>query len=456
MNINDLKKKTILVLGASRTGISSATFLLQRADKILLSDNKEKKEEFESKINFLIKEGVETEFGKNSEEFIKRADLVIISPGISPKQDIVKKINSLNIPIISDIELASYFIKKPVIAITGTNGKTTTTSLISHIINSSGKKATSCGNIGNPLIEVINEDVDFFVLEMSSFQIYYSTAFNPDIAVCLNITPDHLDWHKDLNDYINSKEKLFRQQGPDTWSVLNLQDEIVKNFKTKNNIFYFSEKDINSLPANIAYFEEDILKLKTKNEIKNIATKKDLQIIGRHNIENALASIAACNILGLTDKNINQGLKTFQGIEHRLEPVRNINGKEFYNDSKATNPEATIKAIEAINEEKKGKPITLILGGRDKKTSLNEMIRLIKDHVDEVILYGEAMERFKSELNNNNYNNLKIVYNLPEAIKASLNSNTQVVLFSPACSSFDMFKNYEERGKIFKEIVSKI
>ena len=459
MDINNLKKKTVLVLGAGKTGIASANFLLDKAGKILLSESNKRPVNLDDKINYLLKSGVEAEFNINSNEFINKADLVIISPGISPKSEIAKKIYSLKIPIISDIELAKNFTKKPVIAVTGTNGKTTTTTLISHIINKSGKKAITCGNIGKPFIEAINEadnNTDYYVLEISSFQIFYSPNLSCNITVCLNITPDHLDWHESLEHYIESKMKLFLQQKKDSWAVLNFDDKIIKGFKVLSNKFYFSyslnnKNDIKSF-ENLAFLENDLLKVKIKNTLSEIINKNELKILGAHNIENTLASIAVSKILDLKDTDIRNATKSFEGVEHRLEYVRNLNGKEFYNDSKATNPESTTKAIEAISN-KYGKNITLILGGRDKHTSLLEMINAIKKNVTEVILYGEAKERFQKELNNSSYKSLKIVSSLKEAVTTSLQSKTDIVLFSPACSSFDMFKNYEERGKLFKDMV---
>lgn len=454
MVITDLKNKTVLILGAGKTGIASAFFLIDKVKRILLSELRDESIVEKNILQKLILSGIELEFNKNSNDFINKADLIVISPGISPNTDLVKKINVLGKPIISDIELASNFITKPIIGITGTNGKTTTTSLISQILNTSSKIAVACGNIGKPLIEAISEDknIDYYVLEISSFQIFYSPTISCKIAVCLNITPDHLDWHGNLINYTESKKKLFLQQGKTSWSVINFSDEVLKSFKLKNNIFYFSFKGVeNSVIENIAYFENEKLKIKTKGKITEIIDKKDLKILGSHNIENALASIAVCKILQTEIPQIYKGLSTFQGVEHRLEFVKTVNDKEFYNDSKATNPEATVKAIEAF----KNKKVTLILGGKDKKTELSEMIKAIKETVEEVVIFGEAKDRFKEELFNNNFKKLTIVNNLDEAVKTTLKSNTEIVLFSPACSSFDMFKNYEERGKIFKELVNR-
>lgn len=462
MDINELKKKTVLVLGAGKTGIASANFLIGKANEVLLSESKNITQELQEKINQLIKSGVKIEVGRHSDDFIKKSNLVVISPGISPNTEVIKKINSSDIPIISDIELAKSFIDKPIIAVTGTNGKTTTTSLITHLINSSGKKAISCGNIGKPLIELEKKDIeniDYCVLEISSYQIYYSPDLSCEIAVCLNITPDHLDWHGNFKHYADTKKKLFLQQSSDSWAILNYNDNLLKNLKTKNKIFYFTsfieDKEIFKSLSYLAYLEDEELKIKEKNEIFNIINKNELRIIGNHNIENALASIAVLKIINTKNSIVKDGLKSFEGVEHRLEYIKNILGKDFYNDSKATNPEATIKAIEALGH-KQNKKLTLILGGKDKKTSLNEIISKIKEHVSEVILFGEAKERFKQELSNNNYIELKTVNNLSEAVTTSLKSKTDIVLFSPACSSFDMFKNYEERGKIFKDLVSRL
>lgn len=461
MNPNELSKKTVLILGAGKTGLSAAKFLKDKASKILISDSNQISKETEAELKSLQKNSnIEIEFGNNSERFLKQANLVVISPGISPFTEIVQKIHGLEIPIIADIELAGSFIKKPKIAVTGTNGKTTTTLLIAHVLQKSGKKAISCGNIGKPILDVIEEDnlIDFYVIEASSYQIFYSPTFSADIAICLNITPDHLDWHRTLEHYIESKKKLFNQQKTNSWSILNLQDNVLKNFTPKTNVFYFScEPILKTKFSNIAFIEDNILKLKNKDKLYNLTNKYNLKIIGNHNIENALASAACAYISNTNISDIKHGLETFEGVEHRLEFVRYLNNKEFYNDSKATNPESTIKAIEAINAYKHGKKITLILGGRDKHTDLTQMINIIKKYVQNVIIYGESRDRFAHELNKNHFNKeIRIVNNINEAITEALNSNTNIVLFSPACASFDMFKNYEERGRIFKEIVSKL
>lgn len=454
---SELKKKNVLVLGTGKTGFASANFLIGKANKVFISDSQDPPVELKNKIEGLRKLGAEVEFKKNSDDFINKADLVIISPGISPNTEVAKKLFTRKIPVISDIELAKNYIKKPIIAVTGTNGKTTTTSLITHIINSSGKKAVSCGNIGKPVLEVINDknEYDFYVAEISSFQIFYSPTLLCKVAICLNITPDHLDWHGSLEHYTETKKKLFQQQDSNSWAILNYCDEITKNITTKGKKFYFSSKSLSKKEFDsldfIAFVEDDFLKFKYEDKITQILNKNKLNIVGDHNIENSLASIAASKVISIPDTEVSKALSSFEGVEHRLEFVRKLDNKEFYNDSKATNPEATIKAIEAF----KGKKITLILGGRDKNTALSEMIDIIKKNVSEVILFGEAKERFQKELTNNRYNDLRIVSNLNDAIQSSLISKTEVVLFSPACSSFDMFKNYEERGKIFKELVSK-
>ena len=462
MNPSEIKKKSVLILGAGKTGISTADFLLGKAKNILLSESNPLSLELESKILSLKQSGIEVEFGSNSNDFLQRADLVITSPGIKPHSEIIQKINKRNIPIIGDIELGSYFTNKPIIAVTGTNGKTTTTSLITHIINTSGKKAQSCGNIGKPFLELIkNEEknLDFYVLEISSFQIYYSPTLSPHTAVCLNITPDHLDWHLSFEEYARSKEKLFLQQNPNQWSVINYNDNFLKNINPKSNIFYFStdhlQKELIDKIKNIAFFDNENLFVKSNGTLTKVIDKKEIKLIGLHNIENALASIAACTTIKFNSNLIKEGLKTFKGVEHRLELIQAKKDKLFFNDSKATNPEATIKAIEAIGNLQ-NKTISLILGGRDKKTDLTQMINVIKKHIAQVILFGEAKERFAEELKKQSYKNLLIVSNISEAISASLQSNTDIVLFSPACASFDMFKNYEERGNIFKALVQKL
>jgi UDP-N-acetylmuramoylalanine--D-glutamate ligase len=457
VNLTDLQNKRVLVLGAGKSGVASCRFLVGKAKEVFLSESKIVSEILKEEIGRLQEKGLKFEEGNNSEEFLDSADLVIISPGISPSSEIVKKLSAKNIPIISEVELASYFIKTPIIAVTGTNGKTTTTTLIAHLINSTDtKKAIACGNIGLPMIEVLNRNlnVDYCVLEISSYQMFYSPTLSPYIAVFLNLTPDHLEWHEGLENYMAAKKKLFHQQKFNSYSILNYLDPVVKDIKTAGKLIYFSSflKSRSDLEGfeNFSFFDGESLNIKYENKISRIIDKSDLKILGLHNIENALASISVLKILGIKDILLSSGLKSFMGVEHRIEFVDEIKGIKFYNDSKATNPEATIKAVEAFDSDRK---ITLILGGRDKNTDISEMVDLIKKKVGEVILLGEAKDRFRSELEKKSYNKIKEVKDLDEAIIKSLQSGAEIVLFSPACASFDMFKNYEERGRTFKTII---
>lgn len=455
MKKEDLKNKTVLILGSGKTGLSCAKFLKDKVKKVFLSDSNPIEKIEQETLNILKELKIEYEFGQNSENFIKSSDLIIISPGISPKTDLVKKINSYKIPIISDIELASYFIERPIIAVTGTNGKTTTTSLINHILINSSKKTIMCGNIGTPILDVIEKnDYDYVVLEISSYQIYYSPNLSCEVAICTNITPDHLDWHKDLDDYIESKRKLFKQLKDNSCAILNFKDPIVKDFPHKKDLIYFCSDNNIDKNKDFAFLENDTLKTRIHNLAEDIIHKSQLKILGIHNIENVLCAISACKFLGISNKDIASAISSFSGVEHRLEYVRTFENTEFYNDSKATNPEATIKAIEAISYEKQNKKIILLAGGKDKNTPLDEMIKEIKNKIYKVILFGEAKDRFLSELSKHNYQNTEIASNLEDAIKTSIKSEADIVLFSPACASFDMFKNYEERGKKFKQIIN--
>ncbi|MBI1858331.1 MAG: UDP-N-acetylmuramoyl-L-alanine--D-glutamate ligase [Candidatus Melainabacteria bacterium] len=355
MNPKELSTKTVLILGAGKTGISAAQFLLDKANKILLSDAGNIDTIYEHEVSSLKKNGVEVETNKNSEGFLNQADLIIVSPGISPFTKIIQAAQAKNIPTVSDIELASYFTNKPLICITGTNGKTTTTSLITHILNKNNISTLCCGNIGTPIFNAIKSKKDFqyLVIEVSSYQIFYSPTLSAYISVCLNITPDHLDWHKSFDHYISSKKKLFDNQKKDSWAILNATDSILKNFHPKNNIFYFTTTADNlENYDHIAFFEDSYLKIKYKNNIESIIHKDKLNIFGMHNIENTLASIAVSRILDI--KSVQDSLTSFQGVEHRLERTKSIGEKEFYNDSKATNPESTIKAIEAIRMKNNG------------------------------------------------------------------------------------------------------
>ncbi len=440
----ELKNKKVLILGFSKTGLSAANYFLNNGCRVFISEKSPGKEKDESLIRDLINKGVKIEFEGHSEEFIKESDFCIVSPSIPPQSEIIQKLQQENIKYFSDLEYLSFLNKEKMVVITGTNGKTTTTALVSHIL-SKKYNAPYCGNIGISPFEYINENPDYYVVEASSFQLFYSDSLKPKIALFTNITPDHILWHKSFEDYFESKAKPFRNLADSDFAILNYDDEKVRKLgdEIKAQTYYFSLNEINQ--KNCAYIKNNKIFF-NEEEIIDI---NELQIVGPHNLQNAMGSIIAAKILKLDNSSIKESLITFRSIEHRLEFIRTIDNTDYYNDSKATNPEASVVAINSFDNKK----VVLIAGGRDKKTTLAEFIKAIKEKISKVVLIGEATNRFKNELFAQGYMNTVNSKTLEEAIDIASLDKPDVVLLSPACASFDMFESYEKRGEAFKNYV---
>ncbi len=428
----------VLILGLSKSGIAAAFAANKRGDKVWITESKEPKEEFMNKIIELKNLGVQIETSGHSDKFINGADYAITSPGIPPKSEIFQKLRERNIPIISEIEYAYRHTETPFIVITGTNGKTTTTALVSHIL-SKNYSAPVCGNIGVPPSSLLDEKHDFLVCEVSSFQAEMTEKFKAKIACWTNFTPDHIDWHGGLENYFKAKAKLFLgSQSPD-FSVLNAQDKRLKEFskECKNVVMFDDDKDCYIKDGAIYYKGEEII------------TLNDCPLIGHHNHQNVMCGIVIAKLIGMKNEDIRERIMSFKAPDHRLEKVRELNGITFYNDSKATNPEASIVAIDSFNDV----DVALILGGRDKNTDLTEMCNSINKHIHTVLLIGEATERFEENLIKNGFSNIIKEGSMEDAIDKAISLKPDVVLLSPACASFDMFKSYEHRGEVFKEYV---
>ena len=430
----------ILILGLRKSGIAAAEGVFKRGGNPYIIDSDPPKEEFIQKVNELLSKGIHIETGRYTDEFINGSKYAITSPGIPPRHSIFKKLKKLNIPVISEIEYAYLNTKTPFIIITGTNGKTTTTSLISHIL-SKKYSAPVCGNIGIAATSVIDDKHDFLVCEVSSFQAEMTQKFRGKIAIWTNFTPDHLDWHEGLDNYFKAKAKLFTgPQSPD-YTILNSCDDKLYEFsKYCKNVLFFddkNEKDCYIKNSDIFYKNEKIINL------------KECPLLGHHNYQNIMCAIIATKLIGMENEDIKERIMTFKPPEHRIEKVREFNGITFYDDSKATNPESTIVAIKSFNKT----DVALILGGRDKNTDLTEMCKAINERIKYVILIGEATKRFEENLIKNGFNNIEKAKSLENAIDKAISLNPNVVLLSPACASYDMFKNFEERGDIFKRYV---
>ena len=428
----------VLILGLSKSGIAAAEGVHKRGGDVYITEGKEPKEEYIEKIQELKQNGIHIETGGHTDAFIEGAKYAITSPGIPPKSEIFQKLKERNIPIISEIEYAYQNTNIPFIVITGTNGKTTTTSLVSHIL-SKKFSAPVCGNIGVPPTSLIDEKHDFLVCEVSSFQAEMTENFKAKIACWTNFTPDHIDWHGGLENYFKAKAKLFIGSQAPEFAVLNANDLRLAEFskECKNAVMFDDNKD--------CYIKEDCIYYRGENIIK----LSECPLLGHHNYQNIMCGIIIAKLLGMNNNDIKEQIMSFKAPEHRLEKVREKDGITFYNDSKATNPEASIVAIDSFNNT----DVALILGGRDKNTDLTEMCASINKHIKTVLLIGEATQRFEENLIKNGFSNIIKEDSMEHAIDKAISLKPDVVLLSPACASFDMFKSYEHRGEVFKQYV---
>ncbi len=439
--------KKVLILGLSKSGVSAAKYLSSKGADCFVTEFKSLDDKNKELAQELEKLDIKLETGGHSDEFINDSYIAITSPGIPPKSEIFQRLKEKNIPVIGEVELAYLEADAPFIAITGTNGKTTTTYLTSHILESE-YKAPVCGNIGVPPTSLLGEKIDYFVCEVSSFQLATAPAFKPQIACFLTFTPDHIDWHGSLEKYFEAKISLFDNKKQPLYAVFSGADEKIYEFSKT----YSGEKFIyaKELENNCCYLKNGKIYFKRDKE-EEIISIEEISLVGEHNYQNIMCAVVIAKLTGVSNENIRERIKSFKAVEHRIEYVADVQGKSFYNDSKATNPEASFVAIKSFE----GKNLTLIAGGRDKNTDLTEFCKdYINKYVSTVILIGEAAQRFRENMEKNGFNNIISANSLEEAVDISLTLDTQVVLLSPACASYDMFNSYEHRGEVFKKYVT--
>ncbi len=449
----DLKDKNVLVLGLGISGVSTVKALDKLGANMVISDIKSQ-DELKDYIDEIKDIDVKYVLGTN-EVLLENIDLIVKSPGVPLDLQIIKEAKTKDIEVITDLELA-YRINpnRNIIAITGTNGKTTTTTLTGEYFKKAGYNTYVMGNIGvGVLWNMINSrDDDIFVIEASSFQLENTYEFKPKISLILNITPDHLNWHKTFKNYVNAKKKIFKNQGKDEYTVLNYDDPLLRDMKDeiKSNLIWFSvDKEL----SKGIYIEDGYIVIDDGNEIKKVVKTEEIKILGKHNLENALASVAVGWIMGLDIDIIRDVLKTFPGVEHRIEYVDTIDGVKFYNDSKGTNSDASIKAIEAVS-----RPIILIAGGMDKGTEFDDFILSFNGKVKALVLLGETKEKIKETAYKYGFEKVYLVKDMEEAVRKSfqLANRGDNILLSPACASWDMYHSFEARGEHFKGIVSSL
>ncbi|HBT20113.1 MAG TPA: UDP-N-acetylmuramoyl-L-alanine--D-glutamate ligase [Peptococcaceae bacterium] len=447
-----IKNKKVLVVGAGKTGTACAHFLNQMGARVTLADIKKDIEMKEVLEKFkdtpvVVKTGGYPDVDGST-------DLVIVSPGVPLDVLPIKQAHEKGIPVWSELELAFRMFNAPVIAVTGTNGKTTTTALIGAMFEDAGKPVVIAGNIGIPLIEKVSEITSHHVVvvEVSSFQLECIETFKPKMGIVLNLTPDHLDRHGTLENYARAKERIFLNQSQGDFSILNYDDPRVKKMSqsTKGEVIFFSIK--HTLEQG-AYLFENKIYLALGDRAVPVIDRKDIFIKGEHNVQNALAAVLAGAVMGLEIESMSSTLKTFKGVPHRLEFVDEIDGVKYINDSKGTNPDASIKALLAFDE-----PIVLIAGGRNKGSDFSQFAEIVKEKARAVVLLGEAADEIYSALKEKGFYEIYKENTLEEAVyrAGKIARPGEVVLLSPACASWDMFKSYEERGDLFKSLVASL
>ncbi len=447
----ELKNKRVLVVGAGKSGISAARFLRERGAKVTISDSRSAAA-LAGEIPALMDAGIMVEAGGHGLLTFRRQDLIVVSPGVPMDTPEVKQVVALGMPVIGELELASRFLQGQVIAITGSNGKTTTTTLVGEILKRGGLETLVGGNIGLPVIDLIAESrpETWNVLEVSSFQLETVVEFRPRIAAVLNITPDHLDRHKTFANYAAAKARVTERQDVEDFLVLNGEnvDAQMVAARTRAQIFWFSAR--RPIKQGTFVYGESIVYLpKEGGRAEPVMPVTEITLRGAHNLENVLAAVTIARLAGVPADVIRAAVGQFKAVEHRLELVRVWKGVEFYNDSKATNVDAALKAVSSFSGG-----VHLILGGKDKDSDYTQMSALARERVKVVYTIGSAAEKIERELAGTvtmvGAGTLEVA--VRKAAEASVSGD--VVLLAPACSSFDQFENYEHRGRVFRELVA--
>jgi len=445
----ELKGKKVLVVGLGKSGLAAALFLRHKGAQVTVSDVRSA-EALAKDVPALLEEGIMVEAGGHGLLTFRRQDLIVVSPGVPLDTPELMQVKGFGLPIIGEVELAARFLKGKMLAITGSNGKTTTTTLVGEIFNKGGLSTLVGGSIGVPVIELVEQSNDstWSVLEISSFQLESTVEFHPKIAVILNITPDHLDRHGTFENYARAKERIFAAMNEHDCVVLNADNAPAAEAasRTAAKTYWFS---IEHPVDQGAWLQDGSLVFRAKDaEIETIMPLKSIPLKGAHNVENVLAAAVAARLAGVNAEAIRSAVEAFQAVEHRLEFVATVNGVDFYNDSKATNVDATAKAIAAFSTG-----VHLIMGGKDKGSPYTLLNDLLREHVRAVYTIGSAAEKIETQLRG-----MVPIQSCGTLEKAVTEAATaahpgEVVLLAPACSSFDQFESYEHRGRVFKELV---
>ena len=446
----DFADRNVLVVGLARTGEATAEFLLRRGARVTITESKSR-EDLGPKADAWTRRGVKLETGGHTLSSFLRADLIIPSPGVPRCPEFAAAI-ARGIPVWSEIELAARYLKGTIIGITGTNGKSTTATLLHRILKDDGRKAFLAGNIGTPLISFVDKSRDdhLYVTEISSFQLEYVRTFRAPLALILNLSDNHLDWHGSMEDYAAAKAKLLFGQKAGDAAVLNREDARIWAWKDA------AVADVNGFSGKRpvrrgAFIRDGWVVICDDKEEKRVLPVSEIKLPGPHNRENVLAATAAARLLGVAPSRIRASVRGFRGLEHRLERVATIRGVSFVNDSKATTVDAALKALASFT-----RPVVLILGGKDKGSDFHPLRRAVRRGVKTVVLVGAAREKIRAALAGTVP--LLEAGTYPEVVRTAYAAAApgDIVLLAPACTSWDMFRDFEERGRVFKREVRRL
>lgn len=450
----DLRNKTVLVAGTGISGIGAAGLLMKTdADLILYDGNTELTVEG-IQAKFPEKKDIKIIIGELTDEIIRTLDIAVLSPGIPTDVDFVNRMRNAGVLIWGELELADQFAKGTVLAITGTNGKTTTTTLVGEILKNYYSEVHVVGNIGTSYASAALDTTDngYVVAETSSFQLETVDEFHPKVSAILNLTPDHLNRHHTMEGYVNAKKNIMKNQTAEDFVILNYDDPLTRAIgeTAVPQVIYFSSTQV---LENGYYFHDRKIYYAKDGDLEVICSASGLKILGLHNMENIMAAVAMARCVGVPMEKIRETITTFMGVEHRIEYVTEKQGVSYYNDSKGTNPDAAIKAVQAMV-----RPTLLIGGGYDKQSTYDEWIEAFGGKVRYLVLLGETANKIAECARRHGFENIIMTESLEEAVKVCSQKAERgdAVLLSPACASWDMFKSYEERGRMFKEFVHKL
>jgi len=447
----DVKDKRVLVVGLGKSGVAAALFLKKQGARVTVSDTKSP-DQLREEIPVLLDNGITVETGGHGERTFRGQDLIVVSPGVPVDASPLAQARAAGEPVIGEIELAAQNLSGPIVAITGSNGKTTTTTLVGEILAAGGLPVLVGGNIGTPAISLAESASKntVVVLEVSSFQLETIQSFRPKVAIVLNVTPDHLDRHRTFQVYVDAKARIFENQQSSDFAVLNEDDPTSRTLdeRTRAGVFWFSRK---KEVAQGAYVSDGRIFFRDRQSQQEVMLVSEIPLKGAHNLENVLAAVCSGALMGCEPAQIRKAVQNFKAVEHRLEYVATIKGVEYFNDSKATNVDATIKALESFP-----KNIHLILGGKDKGSDYTVLNDLLRERVKRVYTIGAAAEKIEAQINGA----AEIVHaeTLENALRraSSVAQPGDIVLLAPACASFDQFQSYNHRGRVFKEVVQRL